>query len=375
MSKIARNFYQLKNKKTASRYLGFFVLFLMMAQFSWGQTSKQITGSFPSMDGGFEGTISFVTGATSPSTGVARAGWGIATATIANNTTIVRTGGHSLNMSTSASTNYVFSPTAPSTDVGSGTSYVIQFYGWKNNTGNARTMTVSVTPDTNLPASVNTSGAIGVNGTLSTSWQKITAVVTSGSGTATPRYGSVKLAGTGGTFTNVLFDDFCMYPGTSVDTSPPSDATSVIASVASGTSLNINWSGQQYANDGGGYVIVRSTASTPVTLNVNGIYAVGNTSATGGGTVVGITSGVSGGAQSFTDIGLTTGTTYYYSVFAVDKAFNYATAATCSGTPLFPAISTTGSLGAVNTTYGTASASPTSFSVSGTNMKIGRAHV
>jgi hypothetical protein len=44
---------------------------------------------------------------------------------------------------------------------------------------------------------------------------------------------------------------------------------------------------------------------------------------------------------------------------------------TASATAATPTISSTGTLAAVNTTYGTASASPTSFNVSGTNMTAG----
>jgi hypothetical protein len=60
----------------------------------------------------------------------------------------------------------------------------------------------------------------------------------------------------------------------------------------------------------------------------NGIYAVGNTVPGGvAGTVAYIGTGL-----SFTDAGLTPGTTYYYKVYTVDKAFNYSNESEGNGT-------------------------------------------
>ena len=79
--------------------------------------------------------------------------------------------------------------------------------------------------------------------------------------------------------------------------------------------------------------MVRGAADPAAPLNVNGVYAVGNTVAAGQ-TVVYI-----GAGTSFTDSGLTTGTTYYYRIYTFDKAFNYSSAAggtAVSGKPCAP---------------------------------------
>jgi hypothetical protein len=118
--------------------------------------------------------------------------------------------------------------------------------------------------------------------------------------------------------------------------------------------------------DGGGYLVVRGTTDPSTSPNANGIYAVNNT-VTSGQTVVYI-----GTATSFTDTGLTNGTTYYYRIYTVDKAFNYSAAAggaAVSAAPAAPTPSITGAntATAFTTTYGTASANQ-SFSISGSNL-------
>ncbi len=307
-----------------------FLFFVTSLAFS----QSQVIGTFPSMQGGFEtGTPAALASAT-VTTGTQLTNWSYATAAYNTGTaiysTLVRTGVNCLNWSNSSTSAVLVSPTAPTTAISSASSYVVQFYWWKNNTSSARAINAQITPD--ATASLGTavsSGTLGANSVASTAWTKSTIVLSSGSSTASPRYGFVQMKPNGGSFLNVLIDDYCVYPGTAADVTAPAAATAASANSTSSTTVDVSWNGLLKAGDGGGYVIVRSTSATPVTLNTNGIYGVGLSTATGGGTIVGIVDGVDG-LNTFSDAGLTSGTTYYYSVFAADKAFNYAAAATCS---------------------------------------------
>jgi hypothetical protein len=323
-----KNIFTFKTK--SSLLIISFLLLFTASVFS----QSQVIGSFPGMQGGFEtGTPTGLASAT-VTTGTQLANWSYAT-TAQNtgtviNTTLVRSGLKSFDWTISSASATLISPTASNTAVTSATSYVVQFYWWKNNTGSARPLSPQIAPDAtaNLGAAVS-SGNLGTNGVASTTWTKAAIVVTSGSSSANPRYGFVQMKTSGGSFANLLLDDFCVYPGSAADVTAPVAASNASATSTSNTTVDLSWTGLLKAGDGGGYVIVRSTSSTPVTLNANGIYGVGLTTATGGGTVVGIVDGVDG-LNTFSDAGLVSGTTYYYSIFAADKAFNYAPAATCS---------------------------------------------
>jgi hypothetical protein len=302
------------------------LLFLLSINLSWGQLTQNI-GSYANTQGGYENqTIGNGPSALSTTLWSAK---GSGSAIFNVNNTSPRTGTKSATMPAGLATSkYMVCPTALTIPVS--TAHTIQFY--------YRTATAVTTSTSYLFASVPTSatpmpanGQIALTGT-SGAWAKQTVTYTTNS-TATDGTGyvGIKIAGTTTTLA-VDFDDFVYYPGVA-DIIPPTAATSPTTVVVSGTSLNVNWTGTQYAGDNGGYVIVRSTSATAVTLNANGIYAVGNSSATGAGTVVAIVPGVTG-LNTFTDTGLTSGVTYYYSILAADKAFNYSSAVTCIGTPI-----------------------------------------
>ncbi|TCZ73165.1 T9SS type A sorting domain-containing protein [Flaviaesturariibacter aridisoli] len=298
------------------------------------QAQNQVIGSFPNMQGGFENANAAQQASTSVASGAQLAAYTGANAT--NSTPSIsnasRTGAKSLNWITGSTSGVLFSPTAPSTGIGNSTQYVVQFYWFKTTTGSARAFNVAISPDGTAQLGSNvTTGTLGVNSVASTVWTKAAIVVTSGSSAAATRYGLVQFLPNGGSFASPGYniDDYVIYPGSTVDVTAPAAATSANAVVASTTSLDISWTASGAA-DLAGYVIVRHTSATAQSLNVNGIYGVGNSAASGGGTVVGI---VPAGTNTFTNTGLNTGTTYYYSIFAVDRAFNYATAVTCNGTP------------------------------------------
>ena len=111
-----------------------------------------------------------------------------------------------------------------------------------------------------------------------------------------------------------------MYPGTVVDTIAPDPSTSPVQTSATSAALGFSWSAPAAGVDSGGYLVVRGLTDPSTTPNVNGVYAVGNTLASGQ-TVVYL-----GTTPSFTDNGLTHNVRYYYRIYTVDKAFNYSSA-------------------------------------------------
>ena len=161
----------------------------------------------------------------------------------------------------------------------------------------------------------------------------------------------------------MFVDDFVIYADTTADNTAPSAPTLPSITPASGQ-ITVSWTAASGGVDNGGYMVVRGTADPTTAPNVNGVYAVGNTVASGQSVVY------VGTNTSFADTGLTNGTNYYYRIYTFDKAYNYSSAVTASGAPAAPTptIAASGTLTAVNTTYGTASASPTSFTVSGSNL-------
>jgi hypothetical protein len=236
-------------------------------------SQSQVIGSFSGMQGGFETGIPTGLASATVTTGTQLANWSYATATnntgTAINTTTVRSGLQSLNWMNSSSSGVIFTPTSPTTNIANATSYVVQFYWWKNNTSPARILNPQISPDgtANLGTAVST-GTLGVNSVASTSWTKSATVVTSGSSVTAIRYGLVQLKPSGGGLTSLLLDDFCVYPGSAADVTAPIAASGASATSTSNTTVDLSWTGLLKAGDGGGYVIVRSTSSTPVTSSV-----------------------------------------------------------------------------------------------------------
>lgn len=305
-----------------------FVLFTVISV-STKNYAQQVIGSFPSMDGGFEGQT--ITGLTLP-LGAANYTANTAYTTYNRNNNASApvcafyraTGGNSspkciswTNASTSAE---LFGPTAAADAILSNTSYVVQFYAKQDSSDRSRQFNVRVY--TNGGASA-TATATAQSGTLS--YQKFTAIVTSSTVSGTGKRGYFSIRPSGGSFynsftpCNYLFDDFCVYAGNAVDNSAPDEVVSPSITGYTSTSLNLSWSAPATGVDGGGYVVIRyasNPASEPAPIT-NGIYAVGNT--VGNGTIVYI-----GTATTFNNTGLTANTAYYYRIYVADKAFNYS---------------------------------------------------
>jgi hypothetical protein len=296
-------------------------LMLFCTNLSWGQV--QTIGSFPYMDGGFEGQtagivpkITFdatgVNGVTSSSVWNAQTGSG--DSTINSNPTVARTGSK---YATGVDTGTAFvrvlqSPTTASgwpADAAVG-AYVVQY--WIKNSTLAE-----------IPAGVGPTGKNYVDtrlaiGTNVTSWTKYTQIATSSATSEITSFvgiGRVKVPG------SFLVDDVVVYAGTAADVTAPLAASGGLVS-----GLNVSWTASSNV-DGGGYMVVRyaSDPNPDNDPNANGIYAVGNTITNGTGSLVG-TVVYTGTGTSFTDnvAGSVSGSDYY-KVYAVDKAFNYAT--------------------------------------------------
>jgi hypothetical protein len=304
---------------------------LLLLQFTLQQNSaygQQVIGSFPVMEGGFENAgTDTVINSTAVAAGVQLTKWRGAYSTSSSFAAIynsnVRTGTKSLQWTTGGSGRLLFSKTAASTAIANSTSYVVQFYWWKAHSASVRSFDVSVSTSGSVSGAVGTAvntGSLGVSAP-SIEWTKHTMVVTSGTNAVSPRYGLARFSMSGGSVPSpgYLFDDFCIYPGTEVDNTAPGDATSPEVTGYTNNSLDLSWTAPGGGVDGGGYVVIRYAAdpTSEPSPNTNGIYAVGNSIGTG--TVVYI-----GTNTSFTDVGLTANSAYYYKVYVADKAFNYS---------------------------------------------------
>jgi len=296
---------------------------LIVGLFSFQNMFSQI-GSFPLVNTGFETGTPAVLSSATVATGTQLANWSYASAsqnTVSLNSTIVRSGAKSFDWATTSTSATLISPTSASGAILASTSYVVQYYYWKNNTGTARVLSTTMTADAtaNLGTAVLTS-ALGTS-VASTAWSKVATVVTTKAGTSV--YGFAQLKPSGGSFASYLLDDYCIYPGTAVDVTPPPSATAPLSSV-SGASLNLSWTASSDV-DGGGYVVVRYVASPNADNdpNQNGIYAIGNTITNGTGALVG-TVVYTGTATSFVDTADGSSAKYYYKIYTVDKAFNYS---------------------------------------------------
>ncbi len=311
-------------------------LILLLICYVPGFSQSQLIGRFPEVEGGFEKfapspplPISSVTYLPA----VQYSNYFLNTATFNSGqiaSTSPRSGSRLLQWAPRGNDKLLLSPTATDGAILNNTSYVVQFY---YATSSSASFPVGVTPTVSVSVDAEEIGAVGpvvatdiASTATGTSWTKKTIIVNSGTSSNSPRYGEIIFNCDSIGSNNIYFDDLVMYAGSAADVTAPGVPTGISAPAASTTSVTVNWTAPVSGVDGGGYIVVRGIADPATAPNANGIYGVGNT--LGVGTVV-----YTGTSTSFTDVGLTNGTSYYYRVYSVDKAFNYSSAATVIGIP------------------------------------------
>lgn len=283
---------------------------------------QQVIGSYPAMNGGFEGATIDNTTFTS-----AQAGKWVKnnnTQTIGAETTVVRSGSTALNVTNGTTGRRVWTPLVT---VSSTTSNVtLQWYRRVSSTTNTQESQSAIGDGTTGDAQ---SGSYTVPSAANT-WEKVT--YTRASFTFTNLAGAVitRQLGTGGT---MFIDDVVMYNG-AVDNSAPNAPGTVTVSNPTVNSLDVAWAAASGGVDGGGYVVVRYATSPNADNdpNQNGIYTVGNTTTNGTGSLTGTIRFIGTGTSFVDNVGLSSGTQYWYKVYTVDKAFNYSAESSGNGT-------------------------------------------
>lgn len=295
-----------------------------MVNLGWGQ---QVIGSYPAMNGGFEGT-GLIDNSVSYSTAqVSKWVKNNSTTTISEELVKTRSGNKSMALNNSSTTGRrVWSPLV--TVASTTSSVTVQCYRRVDNSTNTQE---SMLGSGNGTTTDQSSGTY-TKPTSQDTWEKI--IYTRSNFTFTDLSGVLftRQTGSGG---SVYLDDFVVYNG-SLDNIAPSSAGVVSVSGATTSSLNVSWGAASGGVDGGGYVVVRyaSNPNADNDPNQNGIYAVGNTITNGTGNLVGTVRYI-GTSTSFTDtVSLSEGTQYWYKVYTVDKAFNYSAESTGNGTTL-----------------------------------------
>ncbi len=309
-------------KKSLKVLFSLIFIFILSHQ-GWGQ---QVIGSFPNQDGGFEGQTVGSLSTTSSSTS-----WWLSTSITGS---IVSTGGRSgpkyANINMTGSSHRTLRGPAIETFLTS-TAYVIQFYykGDKNADGTNEYGDIRG----GINGSTFNYGNYNTNQNTGSTWTKYTASVTPGASTSTG-HSVVSIIEVASKIADFDIDDIVIYQGTSADVSAPNSPGTITISGATSSSLDVSWGGASGGYDGGGYIVVRYSTNPNADNdpNQNGIYAVGNTFTNGTGSLTGTVRYI-GTGTSFTDnVGLSSGTTYYYKVYTVDKAFNYSTESSGNGT-------------------------------------------
>lgn len=324
------------------------------------------------MDGGFETqTNGAFTVLSSIGNTTQRSDWTLQNTTSAS-ATINSTGGRSgpkyatLNNSNTTAAR-VQSPTAANGAIANTTAYTVQFYYKTSGSTAVTNFQRNISPDgTGFPGTYN---ALTMSGT-SGAWTLVQVSQTSGSSSNGTKYGIglFRLNNTSATSFDV--DDYVMYAG-AADNSAPNSPGSVTATPTTGSttsSLDVSWGAASGGVDGGGYVVVRYAVSPDANGDPNqqGIYSVNNTITTGTNGYTGTIRYI-GTGTSFSDGSLLNGTTYYYKVYTVDKAFNYSGETQGNGTTAVANPTTT----SISPTSAQASSGAFTLTVNGTNFFSG----
>jgi hypothetical protein len=354
------------NKKLPIAFAARLVMMVVLCLGAGRSFGQQTIGSFQYMNGGFEGQVTGALATTLSTTNWTRQSQAGASSNIV--TASPRSGiNYASVVSVSSASRNLQSPQSSVAANGpaSSTQYVVQFFVRNASSVNGFQGGVTVNGTTN--PTYSTAATLAANPT----WAKQTYVLTTPANAVATCGIGVGGRATAGSFD---LDDFVIYAGSSADVTVPAGAGTVTISNPTTSSLDVSW-GASANVDGGGYVVVRYAVSPNADNdpNQNGIYAVGNTHTNGTGSLTG-TVRYMGTGISFTDnVGLSQGTTYYYKVYTVDKAFNYADESQGSGTTSLPASPTftfTGTpLSTFNTSVGVPSAQQT-YTISGINLTI-----
>ncbi len=305
-----------------------------------GMYAQQLIGQYKAQDGGFEGQV------TGPLTILANI------PEIDRNTTwkvnvealsaaIVETGARSgnkfANVSFTSTSDVAFLHLqGPANTAISSGSHTIQFYykGDKNDDGSETFGNIRA-GIRGGNAATGTGTTIYAGGTVlnanQADWTKFT-FTTNVTYSTTNGLATVQFSELNGKMANFDIDDVVIYLG-GVDNAAPATPGTVTVSNPTHSSLDLSWGAASGGVDGGGYVVVRyaTTPNEDNNPNQHGIYAIGNTTTNGTGSLTGTVRYV-GTATTFTDnVGLSASTTYYYKVYTVDKAFNYSPASAASG--------------------------------------------
>ncbi len=331
-----------------------FVLFMGLSNVF----AQQVIGSFPVMDGGFESQTGTLGNTLSPSSWTRQAGTG---------STISNTGGRSgpklVTATVSSASRLLQSPQDPTAANGpaASTAYMVQFY-YKSS---ADFLVFQYGVSTNGTTNPTYSTAATLASTSGV-WTKFSGTVSTTATAPTTAGISMIRGGTSASGGPISIDDYVVYPGSTIDNAAPSSPGTVTISNQTSSSLDVGWVAASGGVDGGGYVVVRysSNPNADNDPNQNGIYSVGNTTTNGTGALEGTIRYIGTGI-TFTDNSLSTGATYYYKVYTVDKAFNYSAESSGNGTTLTsPTITSVSSFSAFTQSSSTPSAEQ-SFTVSG----------
>jgi hypothetical protein len=315
--------------KPKSYFLLYFC-FLFVLLISNNVRGQQVLGSFPYMDGGFEGQSATLAGTTIPGT-LSASSWSVSpsststTKLIINNPALARTGNKYASHATTTTTARLQSPTsvnvinAPAVS----TQYTVQYY-YKTTTDQTTSLQGSIYNDNTTGVSNNSKSALVTSSYQSGVWTKATVALTTNTAAVVS---STNFAGVRyllATSSTVNIDDFVVYAG-AVDNTVPNPSTAGSVSNVTASALTLGWTAPATGVDGGGYMVVRYNSSPNLDNipNGNGIYSLGNTISNGTGALQGTVVYI-GTATSWSDSSLTSGSTYYYKIFTVDKAFNYS---------------------------------------------------
>lgn len=352
---------QLPSLKRLTRLFYSLCILLLCVNVGWGQ---QTIGSFPTMNGGYEGvTLPFTMAGGTSTTLWTISSTSSTTKFITGDVTKSRSGNNFISFTNNAGGNTrIQSPTV--TTITASTIYTVQYYL------KSVAVTSPLTYLTGAIYSTNNTNSL-ITATPSTyvadTWIKATATFTGPSTIGASSYTCARIGGITNTTDIINVDDFVVYAG-AVDVTAP-DAPSVPAV----TGLNVSWTAAAGGVDGGGYVVVRYSSEPNVDgtndPNQNGIYALGNTITNGTGSLTGTVVYV-GTATSFTDgvAGASSGNDYY-KIYTVDKAFNYSNEVTGKQDASAPVITATPStLTGFNYTQGSGPSANQSFVVGSANI-------